>query len=96
MALADIEGARIHLRELTISHHMASWESIQEILIRHYTRQLLHEMYKVMSNLKNYYGATSIHHFADIFQQIEISTVSHPILSFVLINRSSCPSCILY
>ncbi|KAK4756247.1 hypothetical protein SAY87_006374 [Trapa incisa] len=50
MALADIEGARIHLRELTISHHMASWESIREILIRHYTRQLLHEMYKVLGS----------------------------------------------
>jgi len=47
MALADVEGARIHLKQLTIVHHMASWESIEEILIRHYTRQLLHEMYKV-------------------------------------------------
>lgn len=47
MALADVEGARIHLKELTIAHHMASWESIQEILMRHYTRQILHEMYKV-------------------------------------------------
>ena len=43
----DVEGARIHLKQLTIAHHMASWESIEEILIRHYTRQLLHEMYKV-------------------------------------------------
>lgn len=48
MALADIEGARIYLRELKIVHHMAGWESIQEILLRHYTRQLLHEMYKVI------------------------------------------------
>jgi hypothetical protein len=47
MALADVEGARIHLKQLTFAHHMASWESIQEILIQHYTRQLLHEMYKV-------------------------------------------------
>jgi len=47
MALADIEGAQICLRELTITHHMASWESIQEILFKHYTRQFLHEMYKV-------------------------------------------------
>ncbi|XP_031373509.1 uncharacterized protein LOC116188354 isoform X3 [Punica granatum] len=50
MALADIEGARIYLKELTISHHMASWESIQEILFRHYARQLLHEMYKVLGS----------------------------------------------
>lgn len=47
MALADVEGARIHLKELTIAHQLASWESIQEILMRHYTRQFLHEMYKV-------------------------------------------------
>ncbi|XP_044509521.1 uncharacterized protein LOC123228248 isoform X4 [Mangifera indica] len=50
LALADVEGARIHLKELTIAHHMASWESIQEILMRHYTRQLLHEMYKVFGS----------------------------------------------
>lgn len=47
MALADVEGAQVHLKQLTISHHIASWESIQEIFVRHCTRQLLHEMYKV-------------------------------------------------
>lgn len=47
MALGDIEGAQIHLKRLSIAHHMASWESIQEILIRHYSRQLFHEIYKV-------------------------------------------------
>lgn len=51
MALADIEGARIYLKQLTISHQMAGWESIQEILIRHYSRQLLHEMYKVTNSI---------------------------------------------
>ncbi|KAK9079002.1 hypothetical protein SSX86_000671 [Deinandra increscens subsp. villosa] len=50
MALADVEGARIHLRQLTISHQMASLESIREILTIHYTRQLLHEMYKVFGS----------------------------------------------
>ncbi|GLT57665.1 hypothetical protein SLA2020_306220 [Shorea laevis] len=50
MALADVEGARIYLKELTIAHQMASWESIQEILIRHYTRQLIHEIYKVFGS----------------------------------------------
>jgi hypothetical protein len=49
MALADVEGAHIYLKDITIAHHTASWESIQEILIRHYNRQLLHETYKVMS-----------------------------------------------
>lgn len=47
MALADVEGAKIHLNQLILSHQLASWESIQEILISHYTRQFLHEMYKV-------------------------------------------------
>ncbi|WCJ32878.1 hypothetical protein M5689_014275 [Euphorbia peplus] len=50
MALADVEGARIHLKQLTISHQMASWESMQDILIRHYARQLLHEMYKIFGS----------------------------------------------
>ncbi|XP_057987743.1 uncharacterized protein LOC110642362 isoform X2 [Hevea brasiliensis] len=50
MALADVEGARIHLKQLTIAHQMTSWESMQDILLRHYTRQLLHEMYKVFGS----------------------------------------------
>lgn len=51
MALADIEGAQIHLKQLVIAHQLASWESIQVILIRHYNRQFLHEMYKVCYEL---------------------------------------------
>lgn len=47
MALADVEGAQIQFKQLVLSHQMASWESIQEILVSHYTRQFLHEMYKV-------------------------------------------------
>ncbi|XP_065855428.1 uncharacterized protein [Euphorbia lathyris] len=50
MALADVEGARINLKQLTIAHQMASWESMQDILIRHYARQLLHEMYKIFGS----------------------------------------------
>ncbi|KAI4303707.1 hypothetical protein MLD38_039306 [Melastoma candidum] len=50
IALADIEGARIFLKQLNLLHHMTGWDSIQEILIRHYTRQLLHEMYKVLGS----------------------------------------------
>lgn len=62
MALADVEGARIHLKQLTISHQIASLESLQEILVRHYTRQLLHEMYKV--HVKNYaLGFARVSHF---------------------------------
>ncbi|KAH7668386.1 Vacuolar protein sorting-associated protein 13 [Dioscorea alata] len=48
MALIDVEGVPVHLRQLTLEHLMASKESIQEILTRHYTRQLLHEIYKVL------------------------------------------------
>ena len=58
MAFADVEGAHIYLKQLFIAHHLASWESIQEIILRHYTRQLLHEMYKVNENKNPMY----VHH----------------------------------
>lgn len=63
MALADVEGARIHLKQLIIAHHMTSWESFQEILVGHYTRQILHEMYKVR---------TGKHQFRLLFLFIEL------------------------
>lgn len=47
MALADVEGAQVHLKQLSIAHHISSWEAVQEILVRHFSRQLLHEIYKV-------------------------------------------------
>lgn len=47
MALADVEGAKIHFKDLVLSHQIASVESVQEILVSHYSRQFLHEMYKV-------------------------------------------------
>ncbi|XP_031475875.1 uncharacterized protein LOC116247732 isoform X3 [Nymphaea colorata] len=47
IALVDIEEAPIYLRQLTILHHLASWEAIQDIVIKHYTRQLFQELYKV-------------------------------------------------
>ncbi|XP_074272572.1 intermembrane lipid transfer protein VPS13-like isoform X1 [Silene latifolia] len=50
MAFADVEGAQICLKELTITHHMASWESVEEILSKHYTRRFLHELYKVFGS----------------------------------------------
>ncbi|KAL6580643.1 hypothetical protein OROMI_008667 [Orobanche minor] len=50
MALADVEGAKIHFKQFVLSHQMASWDSIQEILVSHYTRQFLHEMYKVFGS----------------------------------------------
>ncbi|KAK9134941.1 hypothetical protein Syun_014271 [Stephania yunnanensis] len=50
LVLADVEEAPVLLRELIVDHHMGSWESFQEILIRHYTRQLLHETYKIFGS----------------------------------------------
>ncbi|KAL3830664.1 hypothetical protein ACJIZ3_019466 [Penstemon smallii] len=50
MALADVEGAKIHFKHLILSHQIASLESIQEILVSHYSRQFLHEMYKVFGS----------------------------------------------
>ncbi|KAH7688710.1 Vacuolar protein sorting-associated protein 13 [Dioscorea alata] len=50
MALIDVEDVPVHLRQLTLEHLMANKESIQEILTRHYTRQLLHEIYKVFGS----------------------------------------------
>ena len=47
MALVDVEGVPVHFTRLTLAHLIASPESIQEIITRHYMRQLLHEMYKV-------------------------------------------------
>ncbi|EFJ34124.1 hypothetical protein SELMODRAFT_439148 [Selaginella moellendorffii] len=50
IALADVEGAPIRLRHLTLAHPMANWNSILGIIQRHYTRQLLHELYKVLGS----------------------------------------------
>lgn len=60
MALADVEGARIHLKQLTITHHMTSWQSFQEILVGHYTRQILHEMYKVRTGKIPFFTSCSL------------------------------------
>lgn len=57
MALADVEGAKIQFKQLVLSHQIASWETIQEILVSHYTRQFLHEMYKVASSMTFLAGA---------------------------------------
>ncbi|KAI0504558.1 hypothetical protein KFK09_015510 [Dendrobium nobile] len=50
MALVDVEGVPVHLRQLTLEHLMASPESIRDILVRHYIRQLLHEIYKLFGS----------------------------------------------
>ncbi|CAM0910801.1 unnamed protein product [Alopecurus aequalis] len=50
MALIDVEGVPVHLGEIMVENLMASWQSIQDILVRHYSRQLLHELYKVFGS----------------------------------------------
>ncbi|KAK6918056.1 Vacuolar protein sorting-associated protein 13, DH-like domain [Dillenia turbinata] len=50
MAVADVEGAQIYFKQLIIAHHMASLELMLEILSRHYGRQLLHELYKILGS----------------------------------------------
>eukprot|EP01018_Ginkgo_biloba_P017830 Gb_28330 [translate_table: standard] len=51
MALVDVEGAPIYLRQLTFTHPLASWDAIRGMVLRHYTRQLLHEVYKVLGSV---------------------------------------------
>ncbi|EPS58719.1 hypothetical protein M569_16094, partial [Genlisea aurea] len=50
MALADVEGAKIYFKPFALSHKIASWASLQEIMVDHYSRQFLHEMYKVFGS----------------------------------------------
>ncbi|KAG6546751.1 hypothetical protein Mapa_011940 [Marchantia paleacea] len=49
-ALADVEGAPVHLRQLKLAHPLASWDVIWGMITRHYTRQLLQEVYKVLGS----------------------------------------------
>lgn len=51
LALMDVEGAPIYLRQLTLAHPLASWDAIRGMVLRHYTRQLLHEVYKVLGSV---------------------------------------------
>ncbi|CAO2190040.1 unnamed protein product [Urochloa humidicola] len=50
MALLDVEGVPVHLGEIMVENLMASWQSVQDILLRHYSRQILHELYKVLGS----------------------------------------------
>lgn len=61
MALVDVEGVPVHLGELKLENLMASWKSIQQILASHYTRQLLHELYKVKWILLSGYSLTKLY-----------------------------------
>ena len=48
MAIVDAQDAVLNLRRLTLAHPLASWDAIGGMVTRHYTRQLLQEVYKVM------------------------------------------------
>lgn len=50
MALANVEGVPIHLRQLRLEHLMASPHSIEDILVKHYMWQLLHEIFKLFGS----------------------------------------------
>lgn len=53
MALLDVEGVPVYLGEIMVENLMASWQSVQDILVRHYSRQILHELYKVNGSIQN-------------------------------------------
>jgi len=53
IALLDVEGVPVYLGEITAENLMASWQSVQDILVRHYSRQILHELYKVNGSIPN-------------------------------------------
>uniref|UniRef100_A0A7I4B673 Uncharacterized protein n=1 Tax=Physcomitrium patens TaxID=3218 RepID=A0A7I4B673_PHYPA len=50
MAIADAEDAVMNLRQLTLAHPLASWDAIRGMITRHYTRQFLQEIYKVVGS----------------------------------------------
>ncbi|KAL5726588.1 hypothetical protein ACHQM5_009620 [Ranunculus cassubicifolius] len=50
MALADVEGATVHLKQLRITRYMGTSKSFQEIFTKHYAPQLLHKMYKIFGS----------------------------------------------
>ncbi|MCO5559154.1 hypothetical protein L7F22_012747 [Adiantum nelumboides] len=50
MALFDIEGAPVQLKELSLARPLARWDAIRGMIVRHYTRQLLHEIYKILGS----------------------------------------------
>ncbi|GAQ80498.1 Vacuolar protein sorting-associated protein [Klebsormidium nitens] len=50
MALADLEGAPVHLGPLTLEHPLASYGTLWGMGSRHYTRQVLQGVYKVLGS----------------------------------------------
>ncbi|GBG88353.1 hypothetical protein CBR_g47051 [Chara braunii] len=50
IALADVEGANVRLGVLKLNHNLTSWEAIRGTMTRHYTRQVLREVYKIVGS----------------------------------------------
>lgn len=51
MSLAAVEGARVRLAPLVMRHPLLDLSALQQQLMRHYTRALLNEMYKIVASV---------------------------------------------
>eukprot|EP00850_Spirogloea_muscicola_P014797 SM000108S14241 [mRNA] locus=s108:273586:291541:- [translate_table: standard] len=50
LALADVEEASVHLKELTLRHPLGSLEALRDMVGRHYVRQLLQVSYQILGS----------------------------------------------
>lgn len=51
ISLAAVEGARVRLAPLTMRHPLLDLSALQQQIMRHYTRALLNEMYKIVASV---------------------------------------------
>lgn len=51
VGLAAVEGARVRLAPLSMHHPLLDTSALQQALMRHYTRALINEMYKVVASV---------------------------------------------
>lgn len=50
MGLAAVEGARVRLGPLLMQHPLLDRSALQQQVMRHYTRALINELYKVVAS----------------------------------------------
>eukprot|EP00850_Spirogloea_muscicola_P003009 SM000012S25271 [mRNA] locus=s12:33265:51265:+ [translate_table: standard] len=50
LALADVEEASVHLKELTLRHPLGSLEALRDMVGRHYVRQFLQVSYQILGS----------------------------------------------
>eukprot|EP00210_Caulerpa_lentillifera_P003740 g3573.t1 len=48
--LANVNGAHLCLKSCSLSHQLLDWKVFSEIIARHYTKSLIHEIYKVLGS----------------------------------------------